>query len=979
MVSRALFADVGLVAKSAGRLRIHIPSLYRSEDAKAGIEAQLSAREHVIAAFANPLTGRVLILFSRALSADILLSELGASAQAPATPAVAWAQPVQAAPLIIERAPATDWHLLSADTAVTRLGSSRRSGLTQRAADERLRDGANTLSRQAPISSVEILLNQFKSLPVVLLGVSAALSLLTGGAAEALAIVAVLVMNGGIGFVTERRAEATIASLSELVDDIVPVVRDGKVRQLEAAHVVPGDLLVLAPGIRVAADVRLLETGGLSVDESPLTGESMPVTKTSAPLAAPATLGDRKNMAYRGTAVSTGTGLGVVVSTGDRTEVGAIQALTTSTERPRTPIQEQLDHLGNRLVGISCAACVGVFALGLLRGQRWLPMLKSAISLAIAAVPEGLPTVATTSLARGIGLMRNQNVLIRRLHSVEAIGAIQTICLDKTGTLTMNSMKAVALQAATGPLAADHDGCPELDRLMQVCILCNETAHESAPQEVPVSGSATESALLELAAGAGHSVIDVRAAHPLLSTSLRAEGRNYMRTEHAVEGAGTRLTAVKGSPDEVLALCGGYLDGAQAVELDAGVRARISHQNDHMARQQLRVLGFAFAESDAQDDRAPMLTWIGLVGLADPLRPGVERVISRFHEAGIRTVMLTGDQAATAYGIGKALHLNNGDELRIINSERLGDIAPELLPEVAERADIFSRVSPANKLHIVRALQQHGKLIAMTGDGINDGPALRAADVGIAMGSGTGVALSVADVALKDDRLDAILDAVSQGRTIALNIRKALHFLLSSNMSEMMLVAGSIALGAGQPLTPSQLLWVNLLSDVLPAIALAAEPPEQDVMRQPPRDAGKPIIGRPELLAYAREGGVLATGALAAHLYGLARYGAGQRAGTVAFNSLVLGQLLHALSCRSERHHAFIGPLQANRQLSLALGGSIGLQVLANLLPGLRRLLGMVPIGFLDVLVTLAAAGIPLAVNESAKRGSRPGPNVLVP
>ncbi|MDC8756528.1 cation-translocating P-type ATPase [Janthinobacterium fluminis] len=944
----------------------------------------MSRHHGITAVYANPLTARVLILFDPSLQTALLLAEIGISAvsrQADASVPAAVAAPPRSPPRA--QPGYAPWHGREAAAALAFFGSAARRGLAQDEAERRLRQGQNVLSKAAPVSSLEIALNQFKNLPSLLLGVSALVSVATGGLPEAAAIAAVLVLNGGIGFVTERRAESTIASLSELVDDVVPVLRDGAVRQVESAHLVPGDILVLTPGIRIGADARLLQSSDLSIDESALTGESLPAPKDSAPLPPATPLPGRRNMAYRGTAVSAGSGLALVVGTGDNTEVGAIQALSTGTRRPKTPIQRQLDHLGNQLVKVSGAICLGIFGLGLLRGYHWLHILKTSTSLAIAALPEGLPAVATTSLARGIRRMREHQVLMRRLHAVETIGAIQTICLDKTGTLTLNRMSAVALrshalqadrtQADWPARAADDAGRAELARLLQVCVLCNQAElRETPPQDAAPNGSATENALLELAAGAGIGATPLRRHFPLLQTELRMEGRNYMRTLHAMPDAARRLIAVKGNPAEVLDLCTHYLAGAQALALDAGARNAIARQNEGMAEQQLRVLGFAFAEAPAGADAAP-LTWIGLVGLADPLRPGVERVIASFHDAGIRTVMLTGDQAATAYVIGQSLHLNNGDALHIVDAEQLEAIAPQRLQALADNAHIFSRVSPARKLQIVRALQRGGKTIAMTGDGINDGPALRAADIGIAMGGGTDVALSVADVVLKGDRLDTLLEAVRQGRTISNNIRKSLHFLLSSNLSEILAVLGSVALGSGQPLTPVQLLWLNLLSDMLPAIALVAEPAEGDVMQQAPRDPQRPIVGAGELRLYAREAGWLAGGALGAYLGGVACHGDGRRAGSIAFNALVLGQLLHALSCRSERRRLFAAAgAPPNHHLSLAVGASIGLQVAANLLPGLRRVLGIAPMGALDALLALAGAGLPLLVNEAAKPATPP-------
>lgn len=967
------YDGVNIVARSPGHLRLEIPRLYRAQGVKEELESELSRHSGITSVSANPLTARVLIKFAPSMQVDALLGEFGISPgpaeqadQAP--PASSPPQPAMYAP----------WHLRDADEALACLNSSRQFGLSQAEADRRLLQGLNTLPQPRPVSSLEILLNQFKSLPIMLLAASALVSSATGGTAEAAAIAAVLALNAGIGFVTERRAQSTIASLSELVDEVIEVLRNGAIRQIEASHVAPGDVLVLTPGSRLAADLRLLQTSGLLIDESTLTGESFPVAKDSARLDGAPPLADRRNMAYRGTSVAGGFGLGLAVGTGTHTEVGAIQALTTQTQRPKTPIQIQLDQLGNQLVKASSAMCLGVFVLGVLRGFDRLQMFKTAISLAIAAVPEGLPTVATTALARGLRRMREQQVLIRNLHAVETLGAIQTICLDKTGTLTMNRMRAVSVSSARHSLTADQavrTGAAqdsELARLLQICVLCNESEpNGNHLASSPLPGSATELALLDLAAAGGVDTARLRERFPSISTELRAEGRNYMRTVHAMADSRRRLLAVKGSPDEVLAMCQSCLSGELAIALDDATRAEIDRQNQEMAEQQLRVLGFAYAEladpgtAVAQDQA---LTWVGLVGLADPLRPGVERVIERFHDAGIRTVMLTGDQAGTAYVIGKALHLNDGGEPHIVNSDELDELAPEQLRALAADAHIFSRVTPSHKLRIVQALQHGGHTIAMTGDGINDGPALRAADVGIAMGSGADVALSVADVALKHDQLETLLEAIRQGRTISTNIRKAVHFLLSSNLSEIVVVAGSVALGLGQPLTPMQLLWLNLLTDMLPAVAYAAEPADDDVMSLSPRDPHRSLVGAEDMWRYAREGGVIAAGALSAYLYGTLRHGRGQRAGTIAFDTLVLSQLLHALSCRSDRYRTWFNPGKPpNPQMALAIGASVALQGLVHFTPGLRRLLGIAPLDPLDILAILAGTGVPLIVNELYK------------
>jgi Ca2+-transporting ATPase len=965
--------DASIITSTPGRLRLGIPALYRSQPLKEQLERKFAQHDAVIEVAASALTGRVLLLFRPAVAVQALLHELGIRTAPP--PPAGRPRPMPRQPRhgagttgVSGTAGQPAWHLQSTGEALASLASSER-GLDEPEARQRLRRGRNLVALPGRRTSLDILLSQFKGTPNVLLGVATVASMLTGALAEAAALGAVLLMNAAIGFRTERQAEATISSLSELVDETVLVLRAGRAERIKATHVVPGDVLVLRPGARIAADVRLLQARRLQVDESPLTGESFPVEKDVAALAGAVALAERANMAYRGTAVASGSGLGLVVATGSRTEVGAIEALARLAERPKTPIQVQLDQLGGQLVGVSSALCLGVLAVGLLRGQPAGALLRSAIALAIAAVPEGLPTVATTSLARGLRRLRERGVLLRHLHAVETIGTISTICLDKTGTLTMNQMSAIAVRTlgrAFDP-ADFHGAVPgdaALARLLQMCVLSNEgVANHDAPDS-PIQGSATENALLELALRGGLQPGLLRERYPLLAGELRAERRNYMRTVHATPGRHRRLVAVKGNPAEVLAMCAEVQGGWQARACDALARAAILAQNDEMARDGLRVLGFACAEVPSDQARgAEPLTWLGLVGLADPIRPGMEDVVNRFHQAGIRTVMLTGDQPGTARQIGKALRLAGAGKLNVVDAAGLEQLAPEQLRDLAARADVFARVTPSDKLRIVKALQASGAIVAMTGDGINDSPALRAADVGIAMGSGTELALSVADIALKYDQLEALLDAVAQGRAIADNIRKSVHFLVSSNLSEILVVFGAVAFGSGAPLTPLQLLWLNLLTDILPAIALAEEAPEPDVMRRRPRAPREPLVHPRDMLAYTREAAWLAGGTLAAHAWGGLVNGSAARAATVGFDTMLLGQMLHARFCRAQ-HRGMHTP--ANPQLAAAIATSTGLQALAHLVPGLRRLLGLTALRPLDLLVMAVGAGLPWLLNEMA-------------
>jgi Ca2+-transporting ATPase len=984
-----------------GRTRVKVSGLFRSDALKAELEESLIRLTFIYSVDANVLTGNILIRFDAGVAVARLLTEIerlveqsdhqrghpGEAAPRELHPADLTRRPEPQPRTKTNRGarrapspPSAKWHARSRE-AVAELLDSSPEGLAEAVARERLaRYGQNLLGATKPRSRWRLLLEQFLSPPVAMLAISAGVSVATGGIVDAVAILGVVGINAIIGFVTENEAEKTINALGKLTPVKTRVMRDGRLNEVLPENIVVGDVLALAPGSYVAADARLISSNELTVDESALTGESLPVSKRAELTAADDTpLADRRNMVYKNTVVTGGSGLAMVVATGSATEIGAIQSLVGEVKTPDTPLQRQLDAMGLKLALASASLCAGVFAIGLLRGQGWLQMLSSSISLAVAAVPEGLPAVATTTLALGIREMQRQHVLIRQLPAVESLGSVHVVCLDKTGTLTMNQMKGVALRTslhgvtvADGRFYAGHEAvdpltASDLVRLLRVISLCSEATVHDEPPRVRIEGSPTESALIELAMAAGLEVNALRDASPLVTTVHRAENRPYMITVHR---DGERFfLAVKGSPAEVLALCRWQqVDGARE-ELDEAKRALLLEHNDEMARNALRVLGVAYAYADEPDVSIPDdLVWLGLVGMEDVIRPGMAELIGQFHEAGIETVMITGDQSATAYSVGKRLGLSKDKPLEIVDSVRLDKLDPELLQSIARDTTVFARVSPAHKLKIVQALQGAGYVVAMTGDGINDGPALKAADVGVAMGNhGTDVARSVADVVLEDDNLHTMIAAVSQGRTIYGNIRKSLRFLLSSNMSEIEVMVIGTAAGMGEILNPMQLLWINLLTDIFPALALALEPAERDVLKQPPRDPSQPIIGRADFATMLRESLVLTGGTLAVFTYSLLRYGVSPKAGTNAFMTLTTGQLLHALVCRSERTTLFAADRPPNPYLTRALAGSFTAQILAALIPQLRQLLRLSPIGALDALAIAGGAMVPTLINEKLK------------
>ncbi len=1004
-----------------GRARYKVSGLYRSEVLKRRLESNLSNVDGISRVSANVLTGNVLVVFNSGtkppqiasliiavVSEHQPLNRNGSTPSASPDPEQGNSHPVPINdPLSAIGKRLTDllpyrkeiepqpWHLIESDRIIVSLKTSPSSGLSEEVAAEQLRQyGPNLLPESVPRSAFGIFIDQFKTLPTLLLGGAAGLSIFTGGLSDAIVILSVVMINAVIGYTTESQAERTIQSLKSLVRPNATVIRNGKPVEIGAERIVIGDILVLKPGSYIAADARLIETHRMYVDESALTGESLPVLKTSALMTTGnLPLGDRLNMVYTGTLVTGGQALAVVVATGRHTEMGRIQLLLGEAEPPETPMERQLARMSNQLVMISTGVCGLVFLIGLLRGYGILHMLKSSISLAVAAVPEGLPTVATTTLSLGIRNMRRHHVLIRRLEAVETLGAVQTICLDKTGTITLNRMSVVAIHVGEkqirvsdgrfrsgeeiiNPFASD-----ELLRLIHVSVLCSEAAIDLQEGEYLLRGSPTENALLQMAISAGVDVLKLRDRYPVVKMNHRSENRNFMSTIHLQTdpdaGERLRLLAVKGNPVEVLAICRYRLAAGQIVPLTEEDRLKIQIENERLSGQALRVLGAAYVllppEEEATDEG---LIWLGHVGMADPIREGVKELIGDFHRAGIETVMITGDQSPTAYAIGKELNLSGDGQISILDSTHLSDVAPEAMIGISKQVHVFARVSPAHKLQIVQSLQKAGKVVAMTGDGINDGPALKAADIGIAMGhSGTDVAREVADVIIEDDNLETMIIAVSHGRTIYNNIRKSVHFLLATNLSEIIVMVGSISAGLGEPLNPMQLLWINLMSDVFPALGLALEPPEPDVLSRPPRNPDEPIIQLSDFKRITSEAAVLSAGALGAYGYGILRYGYGPKAGTMAFTSLTLGQLLHALSCRSETH-SLLDPLQApqkpplqpNPYLYLAIGGSIALQGLTLMIPGLRRLLGITPISVLDGLVAGGSALIPLAVNELTKK-----------
>lgn len=848
----------------------------------------------------------------------------------------------------------------------------------------RVHYGANSIQTVRRRRAWRILLDQFASIIVALLILAAIVAWATGDRMEAGAILVVLALNALVGFATEWQSGRALDALRREAQTRARVRRKGHEIYLDAAELVPGDIVILNAGDRVPADLRLIEASSLRAEESALTGESTTVEKSDAPSAPDAPLAERRSMLYLGTTVVTGRAVAVVTSTGAQTELGRIGKLVADETSEPSPLERRLADLGRRLVYIVIAIAVIVLVAGWLRGDGLWMMIEVAISLAVAAVPEGLPAVTTLILALGVLRMARERAIVRRLPAVETLGSATVICSDKTGTLTENRMTVCEYYLADGRSIKldDHqtqyDTDELLERVVRVGVLCNEASfHAEAADESRTIGDPTETALLVVADALVLDVSRMRSDYPKLDERpFHASTRRMVTLHHA--GDYQRLVAMKGAPAVVLDACANFAASASDVrQLDDEARARLLAANEEMADRSLRVLALAEKrledETDclSEDELERGYTFLGFVGMIDPPRAGVAEAIRQAHAAGIRTVMLTGDQINTARAIARELHLSGHDETHALHARDLAVADQRLLTEQARTVDVFARVSPEDKLRIVEALEQSGEIVAVTGDGVNDAPALKRADIGIAMGlRGTEVAKEAADVGLADDNFATLIKAVEGGRTIYANIIKFVHMMFSHNLGEVLAIFAAIAVGWPLPLLPLQILWMNLVTDVFPALALALEPPSPDVMRNPPRSPRAALLSRPFLILIAWQGAMLASITLAAYAWALQHYGAGAHARTVALFVLVGVQLGHLFNCRSRTRSAFDG-LFRNPFIWVAVGIVTGLQLLAVYLAPLARVLDIVEPTLTDWLIVGLSSTAPIMIVEAAKLFAR--------
>ncbi len=879
------------------------------------------------------------------------------------------------------------WHTLPVETVLSHLQSTP-TGLSSAEAARRLAQyGPNELQAAHRISPWAILLQQFKNVLIIILLIAVGLSAILGHGIEAIAITVIVLFAVGLGFIQEYRAERAIEALRQMAAPTATVFRDGDDVELPARDLVPGDVILLQAGDRVPADARLMEAINLQVDEAALTGESLPVEKHIAPLAdSRLSVGDRRNMVYAGTVVTYGRGRAVVVATGMQTEFGQIAQMLQTIEIGKTPLQENLDKVGHTLARAALVIVLLIVALGLLRGQPLLEMLIFGIALAVAVVPEALPAVVTISLAIGVQRMARRNALVRRLSAVETLGCTSVICSDKTGTLTRDEMTVRRIFAAgrffeVSGVGYEPQGTfsengrviepttPILQALLRGAVLASDARLVQTDGRWHIKGDPTEGALVVAAAKAGLFKADLDQQFPRVHEIPFTSETKRMTTLHET-GDGV-VAYSKGAPEVILASCAWEWTDEGPVPLDDGRRETILLVAQQMASDALRVLAVAYKRDARLEDAEREMTFLGLVGMIDAPRPEAKAAIQTCWQAGIKPVMITGDHPVTAQAVARELGLLTSE--RVVTGAELDMMGDADLERDVENIAVYARVSPAHKLRVVTALQKKGHVVAMTGDGVNDAPALKQADIGVAMGiTGTDVTKEAAAMTLTDDNFASIVAAVEEGRAIFGNIKKYLMYLLSSNIGEISLMAGAALLGLPLPLTAVQILYVNLATDGLPALALSVDPPEPDIMRRKPRNPRTGIFTRSVVTLMILGGLWSAIVNLSLFAWALNSGRSIAEAMTMTFVSLVLIQFFKAYNFRSDRHSVLNRPF-ANKWLNLAILWELLLLSGIVYLPFLHEPFGTFSLPLIDWAIVVGAAFTISPVLELAKWMERRG------
>lgn len=884
------------------------------------------------------------------------------------------------------------WYQLETEEAVKQLKTDLKNGLSSdQVIKKRERFGDNELVGQEGPSIWDMLIAQFKNFLTLILIASSIISLVVGEVTDAIVIMIIVILNAILGVSQESRANKALEALKQMASPKAKVIRNGQTLEIASKELVPGDLVILETGDFIPADLRLVESMNLKIDESSLTGESVPVEKNAHELITDqVSIGDRHNSAFMGTIITYGRGRGIVVSTGMKTEIGQIAEMIESYEESETPLQKKLAEFGKLLGYIAIAVVVLVFILGLLRKEPLMQMFMTSISLAVAAIPEGLPAIVTIVLALGMKKMIQRHAIIKKLHAVETLGSVTTICSDKTGTLTKNAMTVVAIHSDQKTFTVTGKGYtpegkfllngqeidprehPDLLLLLKICALNNDADLDKKADDWQIIGDPTEGSLLVAAAKANCDLKKLCQINPRLQELPFDSDRKRMTTFHKNLDEKNCYAFVKGAPDITLSLCTKMYQKGKPVALTPEDKKEILEVNSEMAHQSLRVLALAYREIAAipknptPEDIETELVFVGLVGMIDPARPEAIEAIKTCQSAGIRPVMITGDYKETAVAIAQELGIITDDTA--MTGAELEKTSPEDLAKAVQKVSVFARVSPEHKVKIVEALQSTNQIVSMTGDGVNDAPALKRANIGVAMGiTGTDVAKETADMILTDDNFASIVSAVEEGRVIYSNIRKFIFFLLSCNVAEIMIIFFAMLFGWPIPLEPIQILWLNLVTDAFPALALGMEPAEPNIMQQKPRNPKESIINRKMLWGIVIQSVSMTIAVLG--IFHVIHRGTGDVhiARNFAFITLVISELLRSFTARSEDLSIFRLGIFSNK---FVVGGtllSLLLMLAVVYIPFLQPVFSTQALYFADWGLVLLYALIPSVVAEITK------------
>ncbi len=889
-----------------------------------------------------------------------------------------------------------EWYNKGKSEVLKELNTDFSVGLSEREAVRRIEEyGKNELLIQSKKSFLSKFIAQFADFLIIILLLAAGISAFVGEKDDAIIILSIVVINAALGIYQEGKAEKSVEALQRLSAPNAKVIREGNLIVIPAAEIVPGDVVVLEAGDIIPADLRLFESSNLKVEEASLTGESVPVEKDAkAKILGTVGIGDRHNMGFSSTTVTYGRGKGIVTATGHNTEIGNIAVKIQSYDEEETPLQIKLNQLGKVLGTLTIAICIVVFAVGMLQGRHPLKMLLTSISLAVAAIPEGLPAIVTIVLSIGMNRMAGKNAIVKKLLAVETLGATSVICSDKTGTLTQNEMTVVKAYVDdrildVGGIGYEPKGdvkldgriiginsLPNLRNLISIGTLSNDSKLDNSSGTYKIIGDPTEGAIVAFAGKLGQTSQQLNMIYPRIAELPFDSGRKMMTTFHSDYIEGKIVSFTKGAPDIVINKCNKIALNGKIIDFNKELKQKVLAVNRSFARSALRVLSGAYKVWDRLPEHPTFeqvendMIFVGLVGMIDPPRSEVKQSIANCRQAGIETVMITGDYKETAYAIAKELGMVE-HEGQAIMGEELDKYSDEELREVVKETKVYARVSPEHKVKIVTALKENGHITSMTGDGVNDALALKKADIGVAMGiTGTDVAKNTAEVILTDDNFATIVNAVEEGRIIFSNIKKFVFFLLSCNIGEILLVFVSILVGWEVPLLPIQLLWLNLVTDSFPALALGVENAEPGIMKQPPRNTNQAILDREMIGGIVFQAIAISIASLYTYYWAMRMYGTGSgliHARSVLFTTLILAELLRAFSSRSQTYTLFKIGFFSNVRMVQAVLASFVLTAVVLYIPALNEIFDVVPLTLRDWQIVTAFSFIPLLVGELYK------------